>query len=179
MASRNPVQREGQGQLEGPERPLLLRVTGDAVLKAERTDKRGNIPWRSTAPPDSNGTGGIELPTTAGWEPDGAICTQDGKKLSHLPDFPVKGPSSVVHRQRRAARSFTIGIRQDETTSGVGPASIVVCRPKRICGLQGPAVLFPSVQTERFRWRRLTHGAVIPWSSGYAVRRRRLTGWSS
>ena len=54
VAPRDPLQREGQGQLQDPERPLLHCVTGDAVLKADRTS---SIPRRITAQPDSDGVG--------------------------------------------------------------------------------------------------------------------------
>ena len=48
MAPRDTVRREVQGQLPDPERPLLFRVAGDAVLQVERTDRRSNMPWRIT-----------------------------------------------------------------------------------------------------------------------------------
>ena len=48
VASRDPVQREGQGQLQDPERPLLFCVTAGAVLKVERKDRTGSMSWRIT-----------------------------------------------------------------------------------------------------------------------------------
>ena len=42
-AHRDTVQREGQGQLQDPESPVLFSVTGNTVLKVERTDRRSTI----------------------------------------------------------------------------------------------------------------------------------------
>ena len=55
VAPRDQLQREGQGQLQDPERPLLLCIARDAVPKAQRTDQTGSIPRRITALSDSSG----------------------------------------------------------------------------------------------------------------------------
>ena len=48
MAHRDPVQREGQGQLQDPERPLPFRVAGAAVPKVGRKGRTGTMPLRIT-----------------------------------------------------------------------------------------------------------------------------------
>ena len=67
-------------------------VTGGAVMKAQRTDKPSNIPWRITVQPDSNGDVTVVLPITNDCNSTGAICTGDGRKLSNSLNFTVSGP---------------------------------------------------------------------------------------
>ena len=67
-------------------------VTGGEVLKAQRMDKPSNIPWRITVRPDSNGDVTIVLPVTTDCADDGAICTEDGRKLSTRLELTVSGP---------------------------------------------------------------------------------------
>ena len=69
-----------------------FNVTGGSVEKAQRTDKPSNIPWRITVKPQGNGDVTIELPATTDCDADGAICTGDGRMLSHSLSFTVSGP---------------------------------------------------------------------------------------
>ena len=69
-------------------------VTGGEVLKAQRTDKPSNIPWRITVRPDSNEDVTIILPVTENCTADGAICTEDGRKLSNRLELTVSGPTA-------------------------------------------------------------------------------------
>ena len=59
---------------------------------AQRTDKPSNISWRITVKPLGNGTITITLPETTDCNADGAICTDDGRKLSNPLSFTVPGP---------------------------------------------------------------------------------------
>ena len=68
-------------------------VTGGEVLKAQRTDKPSNIPWRITVRPDSNEDVTIILPVTENCDAEGAICTGDGRKLSNRLELTVSGPT--------------------------------------------------------------------------------------
>ena len=79
VAPRDLLQRKGQGQLQDAERPLLLCVTRGAILKVERTDRRSNMTWRITAPPDSHGAVTFALPVT------------DRGRRSHWPRKPRMG----------------------------------------------------------------------------------------
>ena len=67
-------------------------VTGGSVEAAQRTDKPSNISWRITVKPLGNGTITITLPETTDCNADGAICTDDGRKLSNPLSFTVPGP---------------------------------------------------------------------------------------
>ncbi len=71
-----------------------FNVTGGEVLKAQRTDpdKTSNIGWRITVHPTSTGDVVIELPVTTDCAAEGAICTEDGRKLSSSLSFTVTGP---------------------------------------------------------------------------------------
>ena len=67
-------------------------VTGGSVERAQRTDKPSNIPWRITVKPQGAGDVSIELPATTDCGAAGAICTGDGRKLSHSLNLTVSGP---------------------------------------------------------------------------------------
>ena len=67
-------------------------VTGGSILKAQRMDKPSNIKWRIMVRPDSNEDVTIVLPATTDCEAQGAICTEDGRKLSNSLVFTVSGP---------------------------------------------------------------------------------------
>ena len=67
-------------------------VTGGSILKAQRMDKPSNIKWRIMVRPDSSEDVTIVLPATTDCEAQGAICTEDGRKLSDSLVFTVSGP---------------------------------------------------------------------------------------
>ena len=67
-------------------------VTGGSILKARRMDKPSNIKWRIMVRPDSNEDVTIVLPAATDCEAQGAICTEDGRKLSNRLEFTVSGP---------------------------------------------------------------------------------------
>ena len=69
-----------------------FNVTGGEVRKAQRTNRPSNITWRITVRPTSTGDVTIELPATTDCGAAGAICTGDGRKLSHSLNFTVSGP---------------------------------------------------------------------------------------
>ena len=70
-------------------------VVGGEVKKAQRMDRDSDTPniwWRITVEPDGNGDVTITLPATTDCTDDGAICTEDGRKLSNRLEFTVSGP---------------------------------------------------------------------------------------
>ena len=84
VAPRDPLQREGQGQLQDPERPLFFCVAEDAVWETGLVDGGSDIPrrvTRVTEPSESNRTLTVALPVTG-----------DGRKLSNSLNFTVSGP---------------------------------------------------------------------------------------
>ncbi len=71
-------------------RDHVFMVTGGTVVKAKRLDKPSNISWRITVRPDgANAIIRLVLPVTTDCEAQGAICTEDGGKLSNSLDFMV------------------------------------------------------------------------------------------
>ena len=69
-----------------------FNVTGGTVENAQRTDKPSNISWRITVKPNGNGDVTVVLPVTTDCNAEGAICTEDGRKLSNRLEFTVSGP---------------------------------------------------------------------------------------
>ena len=73
-------------------RDHAFTVTGGTVKKAQRLEQGSNIGWRVTVRPDGNGQVVIVLPETTDCDAQGAICTEDGRKLSHRLELTVSGP---------------------------------------------------------------------------------------
>ena len=74
-------------------RDHAITVTGGEVTKVKRQVKGSNIGWTITVEPDSNAAVRIVLPATTDCAAEGAICTDDGRKLSNSLDFTVTSPS--------------------------------------------------------------------------------------
>ena len=75
-------------------RDHAFTVTGGAVKKAGRLEQGSNIGWRITVRPDGNGDVTVVLPETTDCGAQEAICTEDGRKLSHRLELTVSGPDS-------------------------------------------------------------------------------------
>ena len=73
-------------------RDHAFTVTGGTVRKAQRLEQGSNIGWRITVSPDSSGAVTIILPITEDCDAQGAICTEDGRKLSTELELTVSGP---------------------------------------------------------------------------------------
>ena len=73
-------------------RDHAFTVTGGTVKKAQRLEQGSNIGWRITVSPDSSGAVTIILPITEDCDAQGAICTGDGRMLSHRLELSVSGP---------------------------------------------------------------------------------------
>ena len=74
-------------------RDHAFTVTGGDVVKARRLEKGKNVRWEISIRPDGNGTVTIVLPMTTDCEADGAVCTDDGRKLSQGFELTVPGIS--------------------------------------------------------------------------------------
>ena len=72
-----------------------FNVSGGSVQKAQRLQKEpeSNIGWKITVRPDGNGDVTVVLPITTDCEAQGAVCTEDGRKLSNRNEFTVSGPA--------------------------------------------------------------------------------------
>ena len=74
-------------------RDHAFTVTGGTVVGVRRLDRPGNIRWEISVSPDSNGDVTVVLPTTRDCEAVGAICTEDGRRLSASVSAIVSGPA--------------------------------------------------------------------------------------
>ena len=68
-------------------------VTDGEVTSARRLTQGSNIGWTITVTPDSAADVTIVLPVTTDCDDEGAVCTEDGRKLSNRLEFTVSGPS--------------------------------------------------------------------------------------
>ena len=74
-------------------RDHAFTVTGGQVTEARRLVPRSNVGWEIHVQPDGDGTVTIVLPATTDCTAEGAICTQDGRKLSNRLEITVQGPA--------------------------------------------------------------------------------------
>ena len=70
-----------------------FEATDGTIKRAQRVNKPSNILWRITVAPSSNADVVIVLPETTDCNAQGAICTEDGRKLSNRLELTVSGPS--------------------------------------------------------------------------------------
>ena len=68
-------------------------VTGGEVVHVRRLERGRNVRWEISVRPDGNGAVTIVLPATTDCEADGAVCTDDGRKLSQGFELTVPGIS--------------------------------------------------------------------------------------
>ena len=73
-------------------RDHVLTVTGGSVTYVRRLGPPSNIGWEIHVTPDSDGSLIIVLPVTEDCDAQGAICTEDGRPLSHRLELTVNGP---------------------------------------------------------------------------------------
>ena len=62
------------------------------VISAQRKVQGSNQTWTITVEPKGNGAITVTLPATTDCNDSGAICTADGRKLSHSLSFTIPGP---------------------------------------------------------------------------------------
>ena len=77
-------------------RDVAMQVTGGTARKAQRRQQGSNQGWNITIQPDGDGTVRIRLPETTTCGASGAICTGDGRPLSHALTAPVAGPVGIA-----------------------------------------------------------------------------------
>ena len=76
-------------------RDTAFVVTGGEVKTAQRQQQGSNQAWNITVEPDGQGAVTIMLPETTDCDASGAICTGDGRPLSHSLSSVVAGPVST------------------------------------------------------------------------------------
>ena len=76
-------------------RDHAFSVNGANIKKAQRKTQGSNQNWTVTVDPTDNGGVSITLPETTNCNNAGAICTDDGRKLSHSTSDSVQGPVGI------------------------------------------------------------------------------------
>ena len=76
-------------------RDTALVVTGGEVKTAQRQQQGSNQAWNITVDPDGQGAVTITLPETTDCDAVDAICTGDGRPLSHSLSSVVAGPAII------------------------------------------------------------------------------------
>ena len=67
-------------------------VIGGTMIKARRLEPPGNVRWEMHIRPDSNADMTVTLPASSSCDDEGAICTEDGRRLSSRLEVTVAGP---------------------------------------------------------------------------------------
>ena len=95
-------------------------VGGGAVRKARRRQSGSNLSWELTVEPDSHADVSIRLPETGNCSASGAICTDDGRPLSHSLSASVRGAAGDVGvgRQGGGGGRCSGGLRGDAQDLG-------------------------------------------------------------
>ena len=89
-------------------RDASFQVTGGEVTAARRVDGRRDL-WEITIEPDSDETVAVRLPKTIDCGASGAICTGDGRPLSHSLSATVSGPAGEPESNTAATGMPAIG----------------------------------------------------------------------
>ena len=102
-------------------RDHAFTVTGGHVNNASRITRGSNQGWNVTVEPDDNGPVSITLPATTDCTANRAICTDDGRKLSHPTSATVAGPPAIsvsdasVQEAQGAVLNFTVTLSRVST----------------------------------------------------------------
>ena len=99
-------------------RDHAFMVSGGMVKNAGRLEPGSNMGWRIEVRPNENGDVTIILPATGDCDDDGAICTEDGRKLSSRLELSVNGPES--QQQQAVQNSPATGAPTITGTAQVG-----------------------------------------------------------
>ena len=73
-----------------------FRVSGGSINRVNRKTKGSDLGWNVKVRPAGTGELTITLPATAQCSSSGAICTDDGRRLSNSPSATVSGTPEVV-----------------------------------------------------------------------------------
>ena len=119
-------------------RDEAFELTGGTVRKAQRREQGSNLGWTITVEPDDDEPVTIRLPETTDCDASGAICTDDGRPLSHslsatvalavaisVADARVEEDKDavlafVVTLDRAASRTVTVDYATEDGTAAAG-----------------------------------------------------------
>ena len=94
-------------------------VTGGSVTYVSRLKPPSNIGWKIHVMPDGNGDVKLSLRSTTDCSAQGAICTQDGGKLSGGPLTSVPGPNTPATGTPTISGAAQVGETLTADTTGI------------------------------------------------------------
>ena len=106
-------------------RDASFTVTGGDVTAARRVDKRRDL-WKITIEPDSHEAVSVRLPETTDCDASGAICTSDGRPLSHSLSATVAGPVGIAVADARVEEGDGVALAFAVTLSRAASAALTV-----------------------------------------------------
>ena len=106
-------------------RDASFRVTGGDVTQASRVDGRRDL-WKITVEPASDTAVTVRLPETSDCGASGAICTGDGRGLSHALSATVAGPVGVTVADARVEEGANAVLAFAVTLSRAASAALTV-----------------------------------------------------
>ena len=106
-------------------RDASFTVTGGEVTAARRVDKRRDL-WKITIEPASHEALTVRLPETTDCDASGAICTSDGRPLSHSLSATVAGPVGIAVADARVEEGDGVALAFVVTLSRAASAALTV-----------------------------------------------------
>ena len=106
-------------------RDASFTVTAGEVTQARRVDRRRDL-WKITVEPDSDGAVTVRLPETTNCGATGAICTSDGRPLSHALSATVAGPVGIAVADARVEEGDAAVLAFAVTLSRAASAALTV-----------------------------------------------------
>ena len=106
-------------------RDASFTVTGGEVTQARRVDGRRDR-WKITIEPDSHEAVTVRLPETTDCGASGAICTGDGRPLSHALSATVAGPVGIAVADARVDENSGALLAFAVTLSRAASAALTV-----------------------------------------------------
>ena len=106
-------------------RDASFTVTGGDVTQANRVGGRRDL-WRITIKPDSDEAVSVRLPETTDCAASGAICTGDGRPLSHALSATVSGPVGISVADARVEEGAGAVLAFAVTLSRAASAAVTV-----------------------------------------------------
>ena len=106
-------------------RDASFTVTGGEVTAARRVDGRRDL-WKITIAPASHEALTVRLPETTDCDAGGAICTSDGRPLSHSLSATVAGPVGISVADARVEEGDGVALAFAVTLSRAASAALTV-----------------------------------------------------
>ena len=106
-------------------RDASFTVTGGEVTQARRVDRRRDL-WKITVEPDADGAVTVRLPETTDCGARGAICTSDGRRLSHALSATIAGPVGIAVADARVEEGDGVALAFVVTLSRAASAALTV-----------------------------------------------------